>query len=56
MESITNLPPQLTPGETSALAAKPLAAFTKETAKLLDMTEETAPLDANLGKKVDIKA
>jgi hypothetical protein len=56
METINNLPPQLAPKETNAIASRPVSAFNKETAQLVSMGKEVPIAPPNLGTKVDLKA
>ena len=55
METVNNLPPQLTPKDSSAILSKPIAAAGHETAKPKEMTQASVPPPANVGKKIDRK-
>ena len=55
MENINPLASQLVPKDSSAIENKVIASASQQTSKLMEMTQETVPPPANLGKKIDLK-
>ena len=55
METVNNLPPQITPKDSSAILSKPIAAAAQETKTIANLGQESVPAPAETGKKIDLK-
>lgn len=55
MENINNLPPQLSPSNSQAVPARPIASANQETKKLVELGQEKPIETPNPGSKIDLK-